>query len=254
MKQRMRKKIEMGFILLQTLLYICFLTLDLTGKSVMISAHLKFTIIIICFCYALFFARGDDKGILLCMKAALFFTVISDLFLLLLNHYLFGVLTFIIVQQLYGIRLIWVKRRLRIDKAVSKNIKGELMKDVVLRISVQGAVSSIIFLLLNSLGVVIDLIVVASVFYFICILTNTLSALLITTNKKRRKRDLLFAIGMVLFLLCDINVGFFNLSSFIAVPDSLYQVLYPLSSILMWTFYAPAQVLLSLSATKISVT
>jgi hypothetical protein len=51
---------------------------------------------------------------------------------------------------------------------------------------------------------------------------------------------------MVLFLLCDINVGLFNLSDFIT-PSPAYNIIYSISSILMWTFYAPSQVLIALS-------
>jgi len=62
-----------------------------------------------------------------------------------------------------------------------------------------------------------------------------------------KSRDIrLFAWGMVLFLLCDINVGIFNLSGFINVGP-VYEVLYGISSISMWLFYAPSQVLIVLS-------
>jgi hypothetical protein len=57
---------------------------------------------------------------------------------------------------------------------------------------------------------------------------------------------------MVLFLLCDINVGIFNLSGFIALPERIYQMMYSVSSILMWTFYAPSQVLIALSTKNVA--
>jgi hypothetical protein len=46
---------------------------------------------------------------------------------------------------------------------------------------------------------------------------------------------------MILFLCCDINVAIFNT----APPDT---TLYSISAPLMWLFYLPAQILLSLSA------
>ena len=93
------------FIVLQMILYVAFLTVDLTSDNAILSSYFKFTIIILCFCYALFSKNSTDKSILFCMKAALLFTLISDLFILILDYYLYGVLTFILVQQLYGIRL-----------------------------------------------------------------------------------------------------------------------------------------------------
>jgi hypothetical protein len=62
------------------------------------------------------------------------------------------------------------------------------------------------------------------------------------------KSDSIFAAGLVLFLLCDINVGLFNLSGFVSVTGRVVEILYSLSSILMWTFYAPSQVLIAISS------
>jgi hypothetical protein len=68
--------------------------------------------------------------------------------------------------------------------------------------------------------------------------------LFVSHHDKRNIRY--FTAGMVLFLLCDINVGLFNLSDFLTVT-STYEIIYELSAVLMWTFYAPSQVLLALS-------
>jgi hypothetical protein len=52
---------------------------------------------------------------------------------------------------------------------------------------------------------------------------------------------------MVLFLLCDLNVGVFNLTGFVSVNSSWFHNLYAISAIAMWLFYLPAQVFISLS-------
>lgn len=217
------------FILVQIILYVTFLTLDLIGGYNTLSCYIKFTVIVLCFCYALF-SKCNNKSISLYLKWALFFTLISDLFILLMDRYLYGVLTFIIVQQLYSLMLCQKKGQ---NYAVW----------IILQVFAAGMICYALFLL----KVEPDALLVACMFYFICILTNTVRALSTAISDKRDKGMILYAVGMLLFLLCDINVGLFNLTSFIALPDHIYHVIYSISTILMWTFYAPAQVLIALS-------
>ena len=224
------------FILFQTILYVIFLFLDFTGHNYALSADIKFSVIILCFCYVFFLGRNTDRGIILCMKAALFFTLVSDLFILMLDYYIPGVITFIVVQQLYGLRLL-----------LEKHSSG---RRLALRFALQLTVAVTVCLLLWLAEVEIDSLLFISVLYFICILTNTINAVRLALHNRGDRSRVLFAVGMVLFLLCDINVGIFNMSGFIALPENLYHRLYSLSSILMWTFYAPAQVILALSANR----
>lgn len=240
------------YILLQAVLYVTFLFIDLTGKSITLSTNIKFSIIILCFCYALFLAKSADKGILFCMKTGLLFTLISDLFILVLDIYLYGVLTFILVQQIYGIRITLEESRYA-DKSralypkKTSSRSSELLFSYVIRLVIQTFIAIAICIVLNSMGIVLEKLLVASVFYFICIITNTVRAM---SSSFKRPMDInikLFAIGMVLFLLCDINVGLFNLSGFLNLPEDISNTIYNFSSILMWTFYAPSQVLISLS-------
>lgn len=228
------------FVMIQIILYVSFLTLDLAGKSLTLSSYIKFTVIILCFCYALF-SKSDDKSISLCLKAALFFTLVSDLFILILDYYIYGVLTFIIVQQLYSF-LLCLKKRQR--GAVANQ---SLFSRYAMWFAAQISGSIMIYIVLFFSGVTFDSLLIVSVFYFICILTNTIRAVFAAISNPKDKGIVLYSIGMVLFLLCDMNVGLFNLSGFITMPDQVYQVIYSLSSILMWTFYAPAQVLIALS-------
>ena len=58
----------------------------------------------------------------------------------------------------------------------------------------------------------------------------------------------MFLIGLVLFLLCDINVMIYNMDGFVNVSSSFYHMLKSSSVILMWAFYLPSQVLIVLSA------
>jgi hypothetical protein len=288
--------IRLVFIVVQIILYISFLTIDITGGSISLSAKIKFGIILLCFCYALF-SRGADKSILFCLRTALLFTVISDLFLLILDYYFYGVLTFIVVQQLYSVRLSLSKYRGKEGKKPAgqaldskepssgepdrgeKRSKGlnsrqfnsmeqgsegwigkeqssrevsrgewkPLIRDFFIRLGIQAAAVLVICLVLKLLGIQLEALLIASVFYFICILTNTVRGVKAAIDHPWDKGLLLYAFGISLFLLCDINVGFFNISGYIALPEAVYDVLYSLSSILMWAFYAPSQVLITLS-------
>ena len=57
----------------------------------------------------------------------------------------------------------------------------------------------------------------------------------------------MFLIGLLLFLICDINVLIFNLGSYISINSETFVILQNASTILMWTFYLPSQVLIVFS-------
>ncbi len=240
-----RTSIQTIFILVQTVLYVGFLALDLTGGSIPASVALKYTIIILCFCYAL---PGADKSTFYLLQSALLFTLVSDLFILILDYYIYGVMTFIVAQELYCLRLTLLKNRSKAEEDASVDRRRKIGRAYFRRVLMQVLSSLVIYLLLYLVGVGMDELLIVSVFYFICILTNVISAITLAYRKPESKSNRLYAAGMLLFLLCDINVGVFNLSGFLSVPENVYTILYALSSILMWTFYAPAQVLIAISS------
>ncbi len=228
------------YILLQGVLYVTFLFLDLTGTRAQLSNDIKFTVIILCFCYVLFFQKGADKSILFYLRTALFFTVISDLCLLLLDYNLPGVCSFIIVQQLYGLKLDY--------EGEPGRSPGKRFLVFITRLAVQAILTALVCVVLKALGVAMELLLVITVFYFLSIMTNVVRAIINGIRHKDMKGSRIFVIGMVLFLLCDINVGLFNMADYLSLPQALYHQLYTLSSVLMWTFYAPSQLLISLSS------
>ncbi len=256
-----RNKIEVSFILLQTILYGIFLNFDIADVNAVLSCRIKFGIILVCFCYVIIYCKGRkflcnsayNRSIIFCMIVGLLFTVISDFFILILDHYIYGVITFIIVQQLYGIRIImtdknkWDGEDEQIRKRTPNNI---FIYKYLLRVIFELIAAFSVCIILKLCGVVLEVLLVISVFYFVCITTNAITAVRAVVHNPKKKENLLFAVGMVLFLFCDINVGIFNMSGYISMPEQLYHVLYAVSSILMWTFYAPAQVLISLSVSR----
>jgi hypothetical protein len=246
---RVKNYKELIFLLLQTILYLVFLFLDITCGSIGLSVGIKYTIIILCFCYALL-AGSASKSIVFLLQAGLLFTLIADLFILVLDYYLYGVFAFILVQQLYSLRLAYITLAQRGGLPGSENNKGRVrvLTIYLKRLVVQFGIAVIVCLLVLFAGVDPDSLLVASVIYFISILTNTISAVRLACTDIHHKNNLLYGIGMLLFLLCDINVGLFNLSGFIAMPEDIYSVIYSYSSILMWSFYAPSQVLIAISS------
>lgn len=232
------------FLVLQLVLYGTFITLDILGKSVALSNRIKFIVVALCFLYVILDKRGYSKQRIY-LSFALAFTVVSDLIILFSDLYFYGVLTFIVAQQIYGMRITTLYNRENSTSSPTSPPTSPL-KDIVLRIIYQLVIGALVSVFIWSLDIYIDALLVASIFYFICICSNVVRSLRLTRFFKEKKDIRYFAIGFLLFLLCDINVGLFNLSEFMLLGER-YKSIYTLSSILMWTFYAPSQVLIALS-------
>ncbi|MDF2539813.1 MAG: putative rane protein [Herbinix sp.] len=232
------------FVCIQTFLYGVFLTLDITGSNTNLSNGVKFFIIILCFCYVLFYRKSTDKSILYILRAGLFFTVISDLFLLLLDYYVWGVISFIVVQQLYAFKL-----DLSAERSHPQDMGKGILPSFFIRICLQLLMTGLLCVILLLLGIDLDILITITIVYFISIVTNVIHAIKECISSAGLSSSL-FAGGMILFLLCDINVGLFNLADVFNLSGQSYDLIYSLSSILMWTFYAPSQVLIALSAVK----
>lgn len=238
MKKNNSNRIRFLFIAVQLLLYISFIILDLAGGKTGLSNAIKFAVIFLCFCYVLSL-QSHNRSISYSLKAAMLFTLISDLFILLLDYYLYGVLTFTVVQLLYNYRISIHNASGHYNAAKKFFISG---------LMIQLLISSFICLLLDFFGVEPEPLLIAAAIYFTGLVMNTIRALAATIKESGDISMRLFAAGLVLFLLCDINVGLFNLSSFIELPQDIYSVIYSVSSVLMWFFYAPSQTLIALSA------
>jgi len=224
---------------MQSIIYLSFMAIDINGGNYQLSNYLKFGFIVICFFYVLICAKNNNMKQFTYLRLALALTLISDLLILLLDQYLFGVMTFILVQQLYGIRMDILQRDLFKSKII---IIKQLQKNLVI-----GFITAVICVSFIYLKIKLDLLLLLTTFYFICFLVNGLYAFNLAKKFRHDRGIVLFAIGIFLFLLCDINVGIYNAAEYITLSEKLYSVLYTLSSVLMWAFYAPAQVLISLS-------
>ncbi len=243
----MRNSRLLIFLSIHLICYGTFLFLDLKGYSIDLSTGIKFGVILLCLAYTILTREGNGSRDLALIRFALFFTLVSDFIILFLPEgaYLFGVLTFIIVQQLYGIRLKGIDNRSR-DLPEGRDAYTSLL----LRLGIQLLLAVIILLLLSLVEIGLDSLLIASVFYFVSLVHNTVNSVRIAIRRPYTRSNTLFASGLVLFLLCDINVGLFNLTAFIPHGGEWVMVAYRLAAILMWTFYAPSQVLIALSAVE----
>lgn len=198
-----------GFLLTQGILYLAFLSLDLTGHGTA-AVYLKDLSIILCLSYSLYAAfHGGDRLVTLAMGL----TVAADCFLLVSGDQLmFGIILFLCVQTVYLFRL----RLLGAPQALY----------------LRAGLALLIGLLLYSLKLATPLNLLAGL-YFSQLLSN---AVLAWTTPGR-----LFAVGLALFVCCDICVGLYN--SGLLSSDFCFMV-----SIGMWLFYLPSQVLIVLSA------
>lgn len=207
----MRKSV---FLTLEGLAYAAFLVLD--GLHLYVwSTPVKYGGILLC----LLFCFGGDWRV----GAALALTALADLFLLVLNReYLVGVAAFCGVQALY----LW---RIRCAGGWRKlwciTVRGALALGCLAAVWEAGALSPLTAL---------------AALYFSQLLCNAVESWSLC-----RKKYWPFALGLTLFVLCDICVALHNLPGLTGLPRSGIIVF---ANFAMWLFYLPSQVLLALSA------
>lgn len=241
-------KITKLFIITQLILYLAFLYLDIMGGYYIVSSYIKYFLIIICFLYTLINYNGAQKLRSYCLILGLAFTLIADYFLLLLGYnFEYGIGAFIIVQQVYGIMLDY---KLEHNSRLA-NFSPVLNSNLAKRLSLQFSITFFITLLLYYLEANIELAVILSIFYFISILMNTFRAIKVSKAFKEDTSRAIFALAMILFVLCDINVGLFNLSTYLDLSATMAIPIIRISSLLMWLFYAPSQALIALSSNDV---
>ncbi len=204
----MKKFALTAFLTAEALLYLTFLTLDLTGRGGD-TIWLKYSGVLLCFVCALVLAlRGGDRLV----APALLFTAGADWFLLVRGaHFIPGLLLFLVVQTLYLLRL----------RRAGAGI------DPLLRSALALVLGGAVFAL--NMATVLNLLVAL---YFSQLVANTVLAW--------QSRKFLFAVGLTLFVCCDICVGLFNLG-----------LALPFSAVGMWLFYLPSQILIALSAKEV---
>lgn len=214
-----RDRWEVGlFLAAECLLYLWFLYVDLWGEGN--SNPIKYASILLCLAFSLWgrLAWHGDRIVGL----ALGLTAWADWYLLVLNrHYALGVGIFCGVQLCYLLRL----RR----ESGGRTWWGARLALVPAGLAVLAVLGQ--FSPLNALVCI----------YFLNFLCNAGLSLTLTGRRMR-----LFALGLVLFLCCDLWVGVFN------APGLLPDIFYAVARVGMWLFYLPAQVLIALTALPVA--
>lgn len=252
--RRLSKNMLYGFFIgIQLAMYITFILLDYF-HFYEISNVIKFITIVLCFFMSLgiliIYERNLDR-VMLCI--ALSFTVLADVFLLFTDNYIAGVSCFCIVQSLYLLRIANVKRDIvRINSRVRCKQKHFLSdraifaSHILLRVMISAVIGFGLFLM----QIPIDALLWVTIFYFISFVCNIAFAFSIKRKSSRVLKSAswnLFLIGLVLFLVCDLMVGLFNMTSYVPLSEEVYGRLYHIASVGMWVFYLPGQVLITLS-------
>ncbi|MFY9421471.1 MAG: lysoplasmalogenase family protein [Bacilli bacterium] len=226
MSKKLRNWITVLFILLMLTIYASFIFF----RDKIAVPKVQYLGIVLCllFTFAIFENRKDAWF----LRAALFFTVISDWFLVIKqSDYLLALITFTIAQFFYAIRL-WEN-----DGSVNRNKKHILMRSMVLIIMELG-----FLFLFKILKIKYDSLIFMGVMYFTFLLMNVLLAFM------QLRKNILFPIGMTLFLCCDVLVGLSNLQNYIALAEPSFLLAIINSPVdLIWIFYFPSQALLALS-------
>ncbi|MGN1060338.1 MAG: lysoplasmalogenase family protein [Candidatus Coproplasma sp.] len=226
-KLSLKNLIFLAFIAIEAVIYVVFNVLAATGAPDPI--YLKYAGVLLCLAVLLtVIFMPDSSRDNAVMLAALFFTAISDLFILVLDkYYEIGLVTFIIVQSLYLYRLY-----------------ADRLKKIYITLAVRLAVMSALIITFAAIGK-INLLVAECAIYITMLVGNVIDAFIVC---KKSVKNLLFAIGLLLFLGCDICVGLHNFGSVlnIALPSWLISF----AAFAIWAFYLPSQVLITLSVNK----
>ena len=221
LKEKRNLWLSLFFCAMELILYSLILTSH--GKVLIWS---EFSAIVLCFLFAL--TMLQKKTVLL--VCGLFFTVCADFCLVLCDpiRQLGGMVAFLLVQILYAVKLQHVKRR-----------KGFLIARLLLIVIVQIVTVCI-------LGEKTDALALISMCYYVNLVVNIAESFAQFSNSP------LFAIGLVLFLLCDTVIGLqVAAEGYLPIAEEswLHNLIFS-DFHLSWFFYLPAQALIALSGGK----
>lgn len=214
-----------ALVLIETAIYIAFNVIS--ARQPYDPIYLKYAGVLLCFAVSavmIYFNRDADAVI---NTAAMLFTVISDLFILVLDrHYEIGLVTFTAAHSIYLYRLYYGR-----------------VKRIWITLAVRAAVAATIIGVCCGLFGANLLLVEASI-YIVMLVGNAIEALIMCN---RGIKNVLFAIGLMLFVGCDICVG---LDHGRMIGVNIAANVGRFIQFMIWVFYLPSQVLIALSLIK----
>lgn len=182
--------------------------------------------IFLCFLYALSWLLESDgfhEGCFF-LNAALLFSFCADYFLIFTDLYIAGLILFCFAQLSYFLLL---KRSLM---SAGRYILLFLLP---------------VFLLNFFYPLPIDAELLLSLIYISLLCGNIRGAF--------KRKSPWMGMGLILLLLCDLHVGIFNFANYIPALSSALSGWISASTFLIWLFYIPAQVSLSLMSSSASI-
>ncbi|MBC7088017.1 MAG: hypothetical protein H5T96_05950 [Tissierellales bacterium] len=170
------------------------------------------------------------------LNIAMVLTLFADYFLLIKgSNYILGLAIFSVAHLFHGIRMHKDNTKIILIRFISFLIVVFILYSVFLGTPYE-----------------IDLIIFLSLFYFVNLISNLFRAFDIHKyNKLPAINSSLLVAGFTLFLLCDINVGLYNILSTNS-SNIIFNILNDLSLRLIWFFYLPSQVFIVLSGLDFS--
>lgn len=226
-KPTLEKAVLFAFIAVESVIYVAFNVMAAVGAPDPI--YLKYAGVLLCAAAsaALVFLTGGGRDCIV-LVCALLFTAVSDLFILVLGkYYEIGLVTFIIAQSVYFYRL----------------YAGRLRK-IFISLAARVAVAAVLITVLAAVGA-LGLLVAECAIYITMLAGNLADAFVVCRNGVK---NVLFAVGLLLFLGCDVCVGLYNAGSALALE--LPEGVVGFASYGMWAFYLPSQVLITCSYTR----
>lgn len=228
MRNIRRKTLLFLYLLIQFILYLFILL-----KSNSIVKYLEYGFIVVNFISSIFLRvilKTNDSRL---VSNALFFTMIADTFLVLLNkYYSLSVSIFIIVQMIYYLRLKSFRNE---NKIISLDITRFLLT------------LSIIILAFIVFKENTDFLIVVTIIYFINLIINFIESILYIKITK------LFILGLLFFVFCDIFVGIWNIEKYIYLKENtILSKIINLNLNTVWLCYVPSQVLIFLSVLEVN--
>lgn len=211
------------FLILESLLGILLQTAQDT-----IPINLRYTAIILACLFCILFAERSLSYLF--TQTALVFTVAADFFLVYADpmQQLPGMLFFSVTQIAYFLRLYFED-----ENKTRRNLH------VIIRATLSVAA---ILITLAVLGKNADAVALVSMFYYVNLILNLVFSFI------SFKKNMIFAVALVLFILCDTVIGFSFIDAYLPIPETsvIYKIIYP-GFDLAWAFYLPSQALLAVS-------
>lgn len=226
------------FLCIELALYLSFLYLDLQNNNIQgirpeATNILKYLSLFLCFLYSL--SESILGHYISYFTIALAFAATADIFLLFTPYFGIGIFFFICVQSCY--------------RYILSGKKGVLEMYLISMIITIGTLG-----IMKLFQLAPYFMVVPAAFYFGCLSCNVIKTCLEAISSKQislKNYLYLFAVGIILLFLCDVNVGLYNSSNFLSIkPDTFMVSILNFSSIGMWLFYLPSQIIITLLSLK----